>query len=329
MDRLDQMDFLFSSLENHGYLILCLAVFLETVGLPIPAAIALMFAGGASARHVLSGPAVLGSALLTMLAGDTLMFLLGRATGWWLLSVLCRLSLNPESCILRSADSFHKRGRTLLLFAKFVPGINTMAPPMAGSMNMRYSQFIRLDAVGASFYIGAYWTLGFLFSGAVRAIADTFQTFGHVAETALLALIAAYLVYLVVRWTRAGALRAIPRVGPLEASRAMAEEGALVYDVRSHGYYSGNATRIQGSLRLDPNALNQPGAQPDLPANKTIYVYCTCAGEATSLRVAKELIDSGFQVAVIRGGLRAWRKAGLPVETVPRDELAEMPVFEN
>jgi membrane protein DedA with SNARE-associated domain/rhodanese-related sulfurtransferase len=323
------MDYLFTALERHGYLVLCLSVFLETTGFPIPAAIALLFAGGASARHVVNGPLILTGGLITMLAGDTLMFLLGRSTGWWLLSLLCRVSMNPESCILRSADSFHKRGRTLLLFAKFLPGLNSMAAPMAGSMNMRFGQFLRLDAGGVALYIGLYWTLGFLFSGAVRAIADLFQAFGRVAEMVLIALVAGYLIYLVIQSIRGGALRAIPRVNPLEAAHAMSAEGALVYDVRSHGYYSGNATRIRGSLRLDPNALHQPGAQPGLPADKIIYVYCTCAGEATSLRVAKELIDNGFQVAVIRGGLRGWRRAGLPVETVPRNELAEMPVFEN
>lgn len=323
------MDFLLAGLEHHGYAILCASVFLETVGFPVPAAIALLIAGGASTHGTLSGPLVLGGALLTMLAGDTLMFLLGRATGWWLLSLLCRLSLNPESCILRAADSFHKRGRTLLLFAKFVPGINTMSPPMAGSMNMRLSQFLRLDAVGAALYIGAYWSAGFLFSDAIRAIIRVMVTFGRVAEWAVIAAIAAYLAYLAWMWARAGELRAIPRVSAVEAARGVSGEGALIYDVRSHGYYSGNATRILGSLRLDPNALHQPAGQMDLPADKLIYVYCTCAGEATSARVAKELIGKGIRVAVIRGGLRAWRKAGLPVETVPRDEMAEMPVFEN
>ena len=83
-------------------------------------------------------PLTLLTALASILTGDTLMFLMGRYTGWWLLGLLCRLSLNPEACILRSADSFYKRGRALLIFAKFVPGINTIAPPMAGSMNMRY-----------------------------------------------------------------------------------------------------------------------------------------------------------------------------------------------
>jgi len=69
----------------------------------VPAALALMIAGGAAARGVLQAPNAFGAALLAMLAGDTLMFLLGRYTGWWLLGILCRISLNPESCILRSA----------------------------------------------------------------------------------------------------------------------------------------------------------------------------------------------------------------------------------
>ena len=81
---------------------------------------------------------------------DTLMFLMGRYTGWWLLGILCRVSLNPESCILRSADSFYRRGRALLVMAKFIPGINTMAPPLAGCMNMRFTQFLRLDLAGAA-----------------------------------------------------------------------------------------------------------------------------------------------------------------------------------
>src|ERR1700685_1841265 len=146
------MDFLLTGLAQHGYTILFAAVFLETIGLPVPAAIALLIAGGATAHGALRAPLARGGSFATMLIGDTLMFFLGRYTGWWLLGLLCRLSLNPESCILRSADSFYRRGRVLLIFAKFVPGINTMAPPLAGSMNMRLSQFLALDFAGTVLY---------------------------------------------------------------------------------------------------------------------------------------------------------------------------------
>src|SRR2546430_15179896 len=109
------MDSLLSGISQHGYSILFLAVFLETIGFPVPAAIALLIAGGATARGSLQAPLALSGSLMAMLAGDSLMFLMGRFTGWWMLALLCRLSLHPESCILRSADAFFKRGRTLLL----------------------------------------------------------------------------------------------------------------------------------------------------------------------------------------------------------------------
>src|SRR5579862_2974769 len=169
-----------SALAAHGYSIIFVTVFLEAIGLPLPAALALLIAGGASARGALQGSYALGGALLAMIAGDTLMFVMGRYTGWWLLGVLCRISLNPESCILRSADSFYRRGRALLVVAKFIPGINTMAPPLAGCMNMRLTQFLALDLAGAALYSGAYFGAGFLFSGVLAAITRGYQTFGRV-----------------------------------------------------------------------------------------------------------------------------------------------------
>src|SRR6202051_2721900 len=164
------MESVIAGLAEYGYGVLFAAVFLETVGMPIPAALALLIAGGASARGSLQASHAFPGALATMLAGDTLMFLLGRYTGWWLLGILCRISLNPESCILRSADTFYRRGRTLLVIAKFIPGINTMAPPLAGSMNMRFATFLRLDFAGAVLYIGAYFAMGYLFSDALETV---------------------------------------------------------------------------------------------------------------------------------------------------------------
>src|SRR3954468_10039651 len=132
-------------LEHHGYFALMALVFLEAVGLPIPAAIALAGAGAAAAWKAMSPGYVVLFSVLSILVGDSLLFFMGRKTGWWLLGFLCRVALNPETCILRSAESFYKRGRMTLLFAKFVPGINTMAPPLAGSMRMSFSQFLRFD----------------------------------------------------------------------------------------------------------------------------------------------------------------------------------------
>jgi membrane protein DedA with SNARE-associated domain/rhodanese-related sulfurtransferase len=313
-----------SGLVLHGYWVLFAAVFLEAVGLPIPAALALLIAGGASARGSLQGSYALGGALLAMIAGDTLMFVMGRYTGWWLLGVLCRISLNPESCILRSADSFYRRGRALLVVAKFIPGINTMAPPLAGCMNMGLTQFLGLDLAGAALYTGAYFGVGFLFSGALEAITRGYQTFGRVVGWLVMCLIVGYVAFQIWLWIRARALRTVSFAIPAEAARQR-EAGACIYDVRSHGYLDVRATRITGSRRLDPNALNR--CTEEFPDGQLVFVYCTCVREATSVRVARELQNRGVRVAVIKGGLRAWKNAGLPVEVVPLEEMAALPSF--
>jgi rhodanese-related sulfurtransferase len=43
--------------------------------------------------------------------------------------------------------------------------------------------------------------------------------------------------------------------------------------------------------------------------------------------VAHLLRENGFNAFVIIGGLAAWRKSGLPLEPVPRDDLVKLPTF--
>jgi rhodanese-related sulfurtransferase len=237
---------------------------------------------------------------------------------------LCRLSLNPESCILRSADSFYRRGKILLVIAKFIPGINTMAPPLAGSMNMRFLPFFKLDVVGAALFVGAYFALGFAFSEVLEVITQGFHKFGQMMGTVVIALVIAYVAFVTGLWVRTRTQRTVPFVSPADAARDLAT-GAAIYDVRSHGYLAANAMRIRGSRRLDPNALHQE--MPQVHTEWPVYVYCTCVREATSVRVAQELDKKGVRVAVIKGGLRGWKKAGLPLEGVPSEELAAFPSF--
>ena len=321
------MDFLLSGLPRYGYPILFAAAFLEALGIPVPAALALIIAGAASTNGSLHALPAVGGALAAIFLGDTLLFLMGRHTGWWVLGLLCRLSLNPESCILRSADSFYRRGRILLIFAKFVPGINTMAPPLAGSMNMRFSQFLRFDLVGAALYVVTYFFVGFVFSGALGAITKTYQMFGHVLVWIAAAAVAGYLGFQVWMWSKARALRSVPFVSPDEVASALSSGTAVIYDVRSHGYYDRKAERILGSTRLEPNRIQQFAL--DMPDHTQVYLYCTCVREATSARVARILLDKGVHCAVIEGGLRAWKKAGLAVEPVPIEEMETMPAFDS
>ena len=190
---------LLSLATRHGYLLIFVVVLAESMGLPLPASLALVAGGAATAAHALHAPAVLPLAIGAMMIGDTATFTLGRYAGWALLGFLCRLSINPETCILRSAESFYKRGKITLLFAKFVPGINTMAPPLAGSMKMRPGQFLRFDLAGICLYVGAYFTLGFIFRDFLAAITRGLSTATHIMGLLLLTALAIYIVYRI--WT--------------------------------------------------------------------------------------------------------------------------------
>jgi membrane protein DedA with SNARE-associated domain/rhodanese-related sulfurtransferase len=311
-----------AAIGQHGYVILFFVVLAEAVGLPIPAALGLLVAGGASARGAMRAAEALPLAILAMLVGDNLLFLLGRYTGWWLLSVLCRVSLNPEACIMRSADSFYRRGRIMLVFAKFLPGINTMAPPLAGSMGMRLPQFFSLDAAGASLYILTWFGTGYLFSDFLSVIRRGYSAFGALAEWAIGA---AFLIWFATRlqlWLRSRKGTPVPMMTPREiASRS----NVAIFDVRSHGYYEPGTMRIAGSRRLDPHAIADH--LKELPKEKEIVLYCTCLREATAVRVARLLAEQGIPSAVIAGGLGAWKKASLPLEPVPAEEVILLPKF--
>jgi membrane protein DedA with SNARE-associated domain len=267
---------LFSDIAAHGYLLIFLIVFAEAIGLPVPAALALVGGGAAIASKTLSAPIVLILAISAMVAGDTLLFAAGKHMGWWLLGVLCRISINPETCILRSAESFYKRGKLTLLFAKFIPGINTMAPPLAGSMKMPYSQFLRLDVAGVSLYILSYTAVGFLSRDFLATLTRRVQTATHSLEEVLLAAAIVYIAYRIALYRKAKVYRVVPRVQVQELARRLAADGngkILLLDVRSHGYYDPNAERIQGSMRFEPNNLIEE--LKTLPKDKDIYLYCT------------------------------------------------------
>jgi membrane protein DedA with SNARE-associated domain len=270
------MNDLLSMISRHGYVLLAVVCLAEALGLPLPAALAILTAGAVAAYGHLHFYLVFGIALVAMVSGDVILYFMGRVSGWALLGFLCRLSANPETCILRSAEYFYRRGKQTLLFAKFIPGINTMSPPLAGSMKMRLGDFLQYDTVGAILYVGAYSAAGYLFSDALRAITHGLRSAGFAAEVIFGIGLAAYAVYRIWVYRKYRLLDVIPRIPAEELARRLASEAAknmLIADVRSHGYYDADAERIAGSIRIEPNNLVEE--IKNLPKDQEIYLYCT------------------------------------------------------
>jgi membrane protein DedA with SNARE-associated domain len=267
---------LLSMMARHGYALTFALLFAEAIGLPFPAAIALVAAGAAIASHTLSGPGVLLAAMVALLIGDTAQFWLGRYSGWALLGFLCRLSMNPETCILRSAESFYKRGKITLVVAKFIPGINTMAAPLAGSMKMRFSQFLRLDFAGALLYSSTYLLVGYLSRDFLAAILSGFHQAGRAMEVVVSTALIAYAIYRAVQFLKYKKYRIMPRIQVEELIARLASDEAdrvQIVDVRSHGYYDVGSERIKNSIRLEPNNLDEE--LKNLAKDKDLYLYCT------------------------------------------------------
>ncbi|MFZ0769799.1 MAG: VTT domain-containing protein [Candidatus Sulfotelmatobacter sp.] len=267
---------LFLLMARHGYALTFGLLLAEAIGLPFPAAIALVAAGAAVAAHALWGPYVLLAAITALLLGDTVQFWLGRYMGWLLLGFLCRVSINPETCILRSAESFYKRGKVTLVIAKFIPGVNTMAAPLAGSMKMRFWQFLRLDFAGALVYSLTYLVVGYLSRDFLAALLRGFHAAGEAVEAVVVAAVIVYAIYRVVQYRKHKMYRVVPRVQVQELAARLASEEAskvLIVDVRSHGYYDSGGARIKGSIRIEPNNLEEE--LKNLSKDKDIYLYCT------------------------------------------------------
>ena len=324
---------LLAAVQNHGYAATALILLLSSCGLPLPLSIVLLTAGAAASAGSLNLGLVILCAASAALLGDTILYLGGRFTGWWLLAGLCRVSLNPETCIFGSARSFYRRGPRTLLFAKFVPGLGTVAAPLAGSLNMRISRFLKLDACGVLFYTAAWSTVGFLCAPFLRDIVGWVVRVGHLTAATLSGVIVLYILWLLGSSLRENRFSNIERVAAdqlYERLKAATHDKLLVIaDVRSHGYYDPAAQRIKNSIRVEPNRLREELAalREFMAPECEIYLYCSCARDATSVRVARELEKENCSTKVIAGGLKAWIKAGGPLEPVPPTDVEHLPKF--
>lgn len=264
-----------SLLQRHGYQLIFAWVFLEALGLPLPAAVIILVGGAMSAMGQLKIHWTMGTAVGALLVGDMIMYFLGRVTGWAILSVICSISMNPETCIIKSATGFYRRGKTTLLFSKFLPGVNTVAAPLAGSLQMRFLQFLGLDLIGATAYVALYALLGFFFSRELAGILKGLSAAQSIVGWILGAGLLFYVAYRLRVALKNRLYRVVPKVQVDKLRERMEQNGdnILIYDVRSHGYYEKNAQRIPGSLRLEPASVEQ--MLSELPREKEIYLYCT------------------------------------------------------
>ena len=268
------MQSLVDTLVRNGYLVVFLWVFAAQAGIPLPAIPVLLAAGALAGTEHLDLSTVAALSLFASLLGDALWFVLGRYRGNRVLALLCRLSLEPDACVRRTQDSFARNQVLTVVIAKFVPGLSTMAPPLAGMSGMSWTRFLWLDAFGA-----LVWTLAFVLPG--YAFADRLELLvehAAIGGTWLLALLLAVIVvFLLVKiWLRQTFLRRlrIARIEPAELHRRLsAAEPLFLVDLRHAFDFESEPRVIPGALRVPAEQLDELHAS--IPRDRDVVLYCT------------------------------------------------------
>lgn len=301
-------------LLRHGYPVLFGWVFLEQIGLPIPSAPVLLVAGALDGAGQLKFANTVVVATMASVIADSLWFLWGRWRGAGALRFVCRISLEPDTCVRRTKEAVARHGRLAVLASKFVPGLNTAVPPLAGVSGMRLREFLALDGLSAFLWAAAFAGLGRIFSRELDGLANMVSGFGGVI---LLLFAAGLAVYIGRKFqARRNVVRSIwtERIDADELRRLI-EDGlpVAVIDLRHQLDFQLHPFVIPGAVHFDPEELDY--RYGEIPQDREVVVYCTCPSEATSARVALRLKQLGIKrVRPLAGGLSAWRERGFPME---------------
>jgi membrane protein DedA with SNARE-associated domain/rhodanese-related sulfurtransferase len=298
-------------------------VLIEQLGLPIPSILVLFLAGAASARGEISFAAALILAIFASLMADSLWYEIGRKKGGMVLSTVCRISLNPDSCVRQTELFLARWGLPSLLIAKFIPGFSMVASPTVGSMKKPRFIFWLFDGVGAGLWAGSALVGGVVFSDAIERILSGMTHFGRLAGVAIVLALALFIFVKYIQRRRFYQSLQMLRIS-VEDLKRLIDEGyePLVLDVRSQVSRSIDPDRIPGAGEI---SLEDPHANlADLPRDREIITYCSCPSEASAALVARELMNRGFQkVRPLKGGLNAWREAGYPIERLELNPSAQ------
>lgn len=304
-------------IAQYGLALVFANVLVEQLGLPIPAIPTLVVAGALAADGRLSAPAIFGVAFAACSIGDAAWYVAGRLYGRRVMRLLCRISLSPDSCVRQAEYRFERWGGLTLVLSKFIPGLSTIAPPLAGAMRLGWPSFLLLNGLGVVVWAGAAIGAGMLFHAEIGRLIVRLENLGALAVEVIAALLAGYIAFKWRERRRFYKMLRVARISVEELRRLKDGEdggkGPVVVDVRSPVVRNLDRRFIPGALAMD---IAEVDRQLDrLPADRDIVFYCTCPNEASAAQVAKRLIELGYaRVRPLQGGLDAWIAAGYEVE---------------
>ncbi len=261
-------------ITQYGLVLVFLNVFLLQAGAPVPAVPTLLVAGALTVTAGLSLPMIILVAVVASLLGDVIWYVAGRIFGLRVLQLLCRISISPDSCVRQTETRFMRWGAASLIFAKFVPGYATVAPPLAGALHIRLLPFLGYSAVSAALWSGLAAGAGMLF---YRQIDWTLDKLAEMGGYALILLVSALALFIAVKWWERRRFFNVLRMARVSVAdlHCMMEDGQapVVVDVRSVSAREIDPRRVPGAIAVDLENLDAHIAE--LPPDRDIIVYCT------------------------------------------------------
>src|SRR5436853_778061 len=308
---------MFDLVTRHGVALIFANVLLEQLGVPLPAVPTLIVAGALAVDGTLSAPAVFGVAFVASMIADSAWYLAGRRYGRRIMTTLCRISLSPDSCVRQTENHFDRWGGLTLVVGKFIPGLATVAPPLAGAMRIPWHSYLALNGAGTALWAAAPIALGMLFYAQIERLVGRLQDLGAMALEAVCALLALYVAF---KWWERRRFYKMLRMARITAEelRHLMDSGKhpVIIDVRSRAERELDARSIPGALAFEVEGMER--LLDSLPADRDVIFYCSFPNEASAARAAKRLIDRGYtRVRPLRGGLEAWTEAGYAIERRP------------
>lgn len=301
-------------LTRHGPLVLFVTVFVEQMGVPLPASPWMLAAGALSVTGNPHWYSAMAAATCGSLLADAIWFYLGRRGGQRILNFICRISLEPDSCVRRSQDLFARYGMKSVIVAKFVPGLSTLTSPMAGSSGISAPRFFLFDLLGGLLYAGGYLLIGAIFSKQLDQVLAALQSLGGGAITVVAGLLSIYLGYKFYQRHRLLKELRMARITVDELYKKVeAGENMVILDLRSKSEVERNPDLIRGARHVTMDELKLQ--HNDIPRDRDIILYCSCPNEVSSARLALMLQRAGFtRVRPLQGGIDAWRERKYPTE---------------
>jgi membrane protein DedA with SNARE-associated domain/rhodanese-related sulfurtransferase len=292
-------------IQSYGVFLVFATVLIEQIGMPIPAFPVLIVAGALAVQGQVSWPVVLAVSLAACLISDYFWFRAGRFYGKRILKLLCKISLSPDYCVSQTEDNFNRYGPKSLVVAKFIPGFNTIAPPLAGAMGTSTARFLAFSVAGGLLWSGVGIGIGAYFHTSVDQVLDVFETMGSTALSVLAGLLVLFVLFKYVERRRFQQGLQVERIS-MDELKELIEGGQdpVIIDARSV-----TAQKLDQAI---PGALIYNACEPgqlmdSLDKDRHIVVYCSCPNDVTAAQVAKELLAKGFHRArPLKGGLDAW-----------------------